>query len=63
MSKFVRKHRLLGIGGEPVQQIHALGLHVVVPGDLLLKKLDQETVQIEVARQESKLLQHDFRAL
>ena len=60
MSKFMSEYRLLRVRGKPVQQIHALGLHIVVSGDLLLEKLDQKTVQIEIARQQPEFLEDHF---
>ena len=38
MSQFVRQHRLLLLRTDPVQQVHSLGLGIVVAGDLLLQQ-------------------------
>ncbi len=63
MRELVGQHRLLRVGRKPIEQIHLLGLNVVVAGDLLLKKINEEFVKIEVARQQSKFLEDDLGSL
>jgi len=45
----MRKDRLLGFRRNPVQQIHRLGLAVVVGGDLLIEQLYEERLQVKSA--------------
>src|SRR5207248_10495455 len=47
----------------PVEQVDSLSFGIVVTGDLLLEQRYQERLQIEIAWQESKLLEDDFRPL
>ena len=54
MSQFVRQHRLLLLGPQPVQQVYGLGLRVVVAGHLLLQQGHQKLSQVEVTRQQSE---------
>ena len=63
VRQFVRQHWTLRLHVHPVQQVYGLGFGVVVSRHLLLEERNQKRLQIEIARQQSKFLQHDFRAL
>ena len=62
MGQFVRQHRLLLVRAQPVEQIHGLGFGIVVSGDLLFQQRHQKCSQVEVARQQSKFLEHQLGA-
>ena len=62
VRQFVRQHRLLLVGLNPVQQVHSLCLVVVETGNLFGQQGDEERLQLEVAVQQPKLLQHCLRA-
>ncbi len=40
--------RLLGFGGNPVEQVHGFGFAVVVSGNLLVEELDEEGLEVKV---------------
>ena len=63
MGQLVRQHRLLRIGGNPVEQVYGLRFAVVVRGNLLVQQLHQKRLQMEVRIDQAELLQHDFRPL
>ncbi len=63
VGQFVRHHRLLLFGIDPVEQVHGLGFGVVVGFDLLLEERQQEGLELEVVVEEAEFLEHDFVAL
>jgi len=63
VRQFVRQHRTLRVRIHPVQQVHRLGLRVVVSRNLLFEHRHQKGLQIEIARQQPEFLKHHFRAL
>ena len=58
----MRQHRTLQIRLHPVEQVHSLGLRVVVARDLFLQQADQKTLQIVIFWQQAKFLQHQLGA-
>jgi hypothetical protein len=63
VGQFVGQHRLLFLDVHPVQQVHGLGLGVVVGLNLFFQKRQQKWLQRKVAVQHAELLQHDLVAL
>ena len=63
VRQFMRHHRLLLFHRNPIQQIDGLCLRIVITGYLLAQQRHQQLFQIEVAGQQAKLLQYQFRAL
>ena len=63
MRQLMHQHRLLRLRVNPVQQINRLRLGVVIACDLLLQQLQHERLQLKVAVQQPKLLQHNLPAL
>ena len=63
MRQLVGHHRFLFLHGNPIQQVDGLRFGIVVAGDLLAQQRHQQLFQIEIARQEPKLFQHQLRPL
>ena len=63
MRQLMRKHGFLLIRLHPVQQIHHLGLGVVVARNLLRQQAQQKRLQVEAPVQQPEFLQHDLRPL
>ena len=63
VGQLVRHHRLLLVGIDPVQHVHGLGLRVVISLDLLLQQRQQKRLELKVAVEQAKFLQHDLIAL
>ena len=57
VRQFVGQHRPLRVSIHPVEQVNGLGLGIVEAGDLLLEQAEQKRPQLEIARQQSQLLQ------
>ena len=63
VGQLVRQNRLLLVHAHPVQHVHRLGLGVVIGFDLLIQKLQQEGLEVEVLVQQPEFLQYDFALL
>ena len=62
MRQFVRQHRLLLVGAQPVEQIHGLGFGIVISRHLLFQQHHQKFPQVEVSGQKAKFLEHQLGA-
>ena len=63
VGQLVRHHRLLLVRIDPVEQVHGLGLGVVVGFDLLLEERQQKGLELEILVEQAEFLEHDFVAL
>ena len=63
VRQLVGHHRLLLVGIHPVENVHGLGLRIVVGLDLFLQQRQQKGLQLKIVVQQAKLLQDDLIAL
>lgn len=63
VGEFVGEDGFLGIGVEPVEEVDCAGFGVVIAGDLLGEKAEEEGAEIEVAVEKAEFFEDDFTAL
>ena len=63
VRQFMRQHWLLLVRIDPIEQIHRLVIRVVVARHLFTQQFEHESFQVEIARDQSKFLQNNFRPL